>query len=190
MNNAPRFFATPAEFGAWLRANHEKAEELLVGFWKTHTGRASITWPQSVDEALCVGWIDGVRKSLGEDSYTIRFTPRRPNSVWSAVNIRRAQELIAQGRMLPAGQRAFEARTENRSGLYSYENRPESLPASAERQFRTHQAAWTWWQGQAASYRRAAIWWVLSAKREETRAKRLAQLIEDSAAQQRIKPMR
>ena len=130
-----------------------------------------------------------MRRRLGDESYAIRFTPRRPNSVWSAINIQRAQALIAEGRMLPAGQRAFEARIENRSGVYSYENRPEQLPAGARKQFRANKSAWAWWQAQSPSYRRAATWWVISAKQEKTRLKRLSNLIESSGRGQTIAPL-
>jgi uncharacterized protein YdeI (YjbR/CyaY-like superfamily) len=185
----PRFFATPEDFRDWLAEHHASKSELLVGFWKTHTGKPGITWPQSVDEALAVGWIDGVRRSAGDDSYTIRFTPRKPGSTWSAVNVKRMQALIAQGRALPPGVAAFEARKAGKSGIYAYENRPETLPVPAEKRLRANKAAWAWWQAQAPSYRRTATWWVVSAKREETREKRLAQLIADCAAGRPIKPL-
>jgi len=184
-----RFFEKPEAFRAWLEKHHASETALLVGFWKTHTGRPSMSWPQSVDEALAFGWIDGVRKRLDDDRYTIRFSPRKARSVWSAVNVRRVQELAEAGRMQPAGLRAFEARLENKTAVYSYEQRPERLPAAAEKQFRADKAAWAWWQAQTPSYRRAATWWVVSAKREDTRAKRLAQLIDDCAAQRPIKPL-
>ena len=141
-----------------------------------------MTWPESVDEALCFGWIDGVRRSLGEDSYVIRFTPRKARSTWSAVNIDRARELIAEGRMRPAGLAAFEARTDDRSAIYAYEQRHAAkLEPDHEREFRANTAAWEYFQSRPPSYRRTAIWWVVSAKREETRRKRLRTLIEDSA---------
>ena len=141
----------------------------------------SITWPESVDEALCFGWIDGIRKSIDEASYTIRFSPRKPSSIWSTVNIQRAQELDEQGRMQPAGRQAFQARKENRSGIYSYEQREAQLPEEYDEKLRQNQAAWDFFQAQPAWYRKAAGWWVISAKKEETRLKRLDQLIEDSA---------
>ncbi len=176
----PTFFSEPAEFRSWLEAHHADQSELLVGFYKRGTGKPSMTWPESVDQALCFGWIDGVRKRLDEDSYTIRFTPRKPRSIWSAVNIRRVEELTAQGLMQPAGTKAFEARSAERSSIYAYEQRPASLPEPDEQQFRANAAAWEFFQSQAPSYRRTAIWWVVSAKREETRAKRLTTLIADS----------
>src|ERR1700752_2781804 len=138
----PRFFKSPADFRAWLVANHAKANELLVGFYKKGSGKPSITWPESVDEALCFGWIDGIRKSLDHVSYTIRFTPRKPRSIWSADNIRRAHELTDQGLMQPAGLKAFHARSENKSGQYSYEQRPQRLPEPYEKKMRRNTAAW------------------------------------------------
>jgi uncharacterized protein YdeI (YjbR/CyaY-like superfamily) len=186
----PTFFATQADFGAWLEAHHADGRELLVGFYKTGSGRPSITWPESVDEALCFGWIDGVRRSIDEDSYSIRFTPRTARSIWSAVNIERAGELIALGRMRPAGLAAFAARRDDRSAIYSHEQRrsPE-LEADQEARFRADAAAWAWFEDQAPWYRRAAIHWVVSAKRPETRERRLAALIADSAAGRPVKPL-
>jgi uncharacterized protein YdeI (YjbR/CyaY-like superfamily) len=178
----PTFFATPADFHAWLAANHDKATELLVGFYKVGSGRPSMTWPESVDQALCYGWIDGIRRRVDDESYTIRFTPRRRGSTWSLVNTRRALELIEQGLMQPAGLAAFEARDAARTAEYSYENRPQGLDAPYEAQFHGSPAAWAYWEAQPAHYRRGAAHWVMSAKREETRQKRLATLIEDSAA--------
>jgi uncharacterized protein YdeI (YjbR/CyaY-like superfamily) len=175
---APRFFATPADFRAWFDEHHETAGELLVGFYKKGSGKPSITWPEAVDEALCAGWIDGVRKSIDADSYTIRFTPRKPRSIWSAVNMRRIEELTGLGRMRAAGLRAFEKRSAAKSAIYAYEQRHAAqLEEAHERQFRANQAAWDWFHAQAAWYRRNSTWWVVSAKREETRLKRLATLI-------------
>jgi uncharacterized protein YdeI (YjbR/CyaY-like superfamily) len=177
------FFPGPAEFRAWLDEHHADATELLVGFHKKATGKPSMTWPESVDEALCFGWIDGIRRSVGDESYTIRFTPRTSRSTWSAVNIARARELIEEGRMRPAGLRAFEARTDDRSAIYAYEQRHAAkLDPEQEREFRAKAAAWKFFQSRPAGYRRTAIWWVVSAKREETRLRRLRTLIEDSAA--------
>jgi uncharacterized protein YdeI (YjbR/CyaY-like superfamily) len=185
------FFATPAEFGAWLEAHDPAgapdATELWVGFRKKGCGLPSMTWPQAVDEALCFGWIDGVCKSIDETSYANRFTPRKARSTWSAVNIKRAEELIAGDRMRSAGLRAFAARAEDNSGIYSYEKRDVAeLGDAYEREFRANHAAWDFFQAQAASFRKAAIWWVVSAKKEETRQRRLTALIEDSAAGRRI----
>jgi uncharacterized protein YdeI (YjbR/CyaY-like superfamily) len=159
-------------------ANHEKVTELWVGFHKKG-GKPSITWPESVREALAFGWIDGIRKSVDESSYTIRFTPRKASSVWSAINIRIAKEVIEEGRMHPAGLRAFEARRENHSGIYSYENRPETLPPAYEKKLRKNPAAWKAFQALPPGYRKTVTWWVLSAKKEETRLSRLDRLIAD-----------
>jgi uncharacterized protein YdeI (YjbR/CyaY-like superfamily) len=187
----PRFFATPADLRAWFADHHETADELLVGFHKVGSGRPSVTWPEAVDEALCVGWIDGVRRRVDETSYTIRFTPRRPRSTWSAVNIKRAAELIAEGRMRPAGLAAFERRTDDRSAIYSYEQRHSAaLGAEYEGLFRADPGAWAWVAVQPSSYRKAAVWWVISAKREDTRRRRLATLIDDSAHGRRISLLR
>jgi uncharacterized protein YdeI (YjbR/CyaY-like superfamily) len=186
----PTFFATPADFRAWLERHHADRRELLVGFYKKGSGRPSIAWQESVDEALCFGWIDGVRRSLGDDAYTIRFTPRQARSTWSAVNVRRAQELIEAGRMTPAGLAAFEARGDDRTAIYSYEQRRQAaLDAEQERRFRAVPEAWEWFQARPPSYRRAAIHWVTSAKRPETRERRLRALIEDSAAGRLVKPL-
>lgn len=187
----PRFFATPDAFRAWLEAHHERETELLVGFYKRDSGKPSITWPQSVDEGLCFGWIDGVRKTIDEVSYTIRFTPRKARSNWSAINVRRIAELIALGRVHPAGLAAFERRSAERTGIYSYENRKSAvLDKSAEQQFRRNKKAWAYFESEAPSYRRIAIWWVVSAKKEETRRSRLATLISDSALGRRIPSQR
>jgi uncharacterized protein YdeI (YjbR/CyaY-like superfamily) len=183
------FFETPAHFRKWLEANHQKASELWVGFHKKGT-RPSITWPESVREALAFGWIDGVRKSVDETRYKIRFSPRKSSSVWSAINIRIAKELIEEGRMSPAGLKAFGSRKENRSGIYSYENRPQALPPEYERKLRKSAAAWKTLQAQPPGYRKMVTWWVLSAKKEETRQKRLDQLIADSAKGLRIAELR
>jgi uncharacterized protein YdeI (YjbR/CyaY-like superfamily) len=179
---AATFFAAPAELRAWLDAHHATARELWVGFYKKGSGRPSVTWPESVAEALCVGWIDGVRRRLDDERYAIRFTPRRAGSIWSAVNVATMQELVAAGRARPAGVRAFEARTAARSGVYAYEQPAAAeLDAASEREFRADAAAWAYFQSRPASYRRTALWRVMSAKRPETRARRLAELIDCSA---------
>jgi uncharacterized protein YdeI (YjbR/CyaY-like superfamily) len=186
----PVFFATAAEFRAWLEANHADRDELLVGFHKKGSGRPSITWPEAVDEALCFGWIDSVRRSIDEDSYTNRFTPRRARSNWSVVNIRRVRELIDEGRMTPTGLAAFERREEKRSGVYSFEQRhAATLDDDQERRFRAAADAWEWFQSRPPGYRRAALHWVMSAKRPETRERRLATLIEDCANGRTVKPL-
>jgi uncharacterized protein YdeI (YjbR/CyaY-like superfamily) len=183
----PTFFAAPADFRAWLEKHHEHARELLVGFYKKGSGKPSITWPESVDEALCFGWIDGIRKSRDEDSYTIRFTPRKPRSNWSAVNVARVEELTRLGWMRPEGLKAFEHRAEAKTGIYSYEQRhAAALDEAQERQFRANPRAWEFFQAQPAGYRKLAIWWIVTAKKKETRSKRLATLIEDSAHGRRL----
>lgn len=187
----PTFFATPADFRRWLKQHHKNASELWVGFHKKGTGRPSITWPESVDEALCLGWIDGIRKSIDADSYVIRFTPRKKGSTWSAVNTRRAQELIREGRVQPAGLKAFEVRDPEKSGIYSFEQRQAAtLDAGAHAKFKANKAAWKFFESQPPGYRKISTYWVVSAKREETRAKRLATLIEDSAEGRRIALLR
>ena len=183
---SPTFFSTPADFRRWLQAHHATEKELLVGFYKTGSGKPSITWPESVDQALCFGWIDGIRKRVDDESYTIRFTPRKPTSTWSAVNIKRVEELTQLGLMTPAGLKAFEARRENRSGIYSYEQRTAELPPAYDQVLKANRAAWTFFQAQPASYRKAAMWWIVSAKQEATRFKRLEQLIDLSAHEQQI----
>ncbi len=184
----PSFFATPADLRTWFEKHHETEIELLVGFYKKDSGKPSITWPESVDEALCVGWIDGIRKSLDEDSYTIRFTPRKPTSIWSAVNIARVEALTQEGRMQTAGLKAFKRRRENKSGIYSHEQRDQIELSEAETAtFQANPSAWDYFQLRPASYRKAALWWVVSAKKDETRARRFATLIEDSANGRMIK---
>ena len=182
------FFATPAKFREWLRENHHDARELWVGFHKKASRRPSITWPESVDEALCVGWIDGVRKSIDADSYKIRFTPRKPTSTWSAVNIARVGELTRLGRVQPAGSDAFARRREEKSGTYAYENRKTArLTTTDADRFRATSEAWEFFAAQPPSYRRVMAWWVISAKRRETRERRLARLIAESAARRRMR---
>jgi uncharacterized protein YdeI (YjbR/CyaY-like superfamily) len=183
--NQPTFFADAADFGRWLAANHETASELLVGFWKKSTGKPSIDWPQARDQALRFGWIDGIRKSLGEDAYTIRFTPRRKGSIWSKVNVDRFNALTAEGLMMPAGTRAYEE-NKHKSGLYAYEKPLTALNAEEEALFCKNAAAWADWEKRPPGYRKVVLHWVTSAKKPETRARRLAQLIADSAAGRKI----
>jgi uncharacterized protein YdeI (YjbR/CyaY-like superfamily) len=178
---APRYFATPSDFRRWLAKHHASAAELLVGFHKVGSGRPSMSWSESVDEALCAGWIDGVRRSLGEQAYTIRFSPRRPGSIWSAINIRKAEALIAEGRMLPAGLKAFRARTERKSLVYSYEQGEVELPDPYAAILKKNKQAWTFFHAQPPGYRQQMSWRVISAKQEATRRKRLDKLIEASA---------
>ena len=187
--DAPTFFATPAHFRAWLARNADQASVLNVGFYKVGTGRPSMTWPQSVDEALCYGWIDGVRRRIDDDAYQIRFSPRRKGSVWSAINIARVRELIATGCMRPQGLRAYERRIERRSRIYSYEQRRAAALTDQElRSFRRNRQAWSWFESQAPSRRRAMLHWIASAKQPATRARRLARLIESAASGIRLMP--
>jgi uncharacterized protein YdeI (YjbR/CyaY-like superfamily) len=182
----PKFFKTPFTFRKWLAAHHATAKELWVGFYKKNSGKPSITWPESVDEALCFGWIDGLRKSIDADSYKIRFSPRKPTSTWSSVNTKRAKELIKEGLMRPAGLKAFEARKENRSGIYAYEQRSPELLEPYAGILKRNKAAWKFFQAQPPSYRKTINWWIVSAKQEETRLRRLNKLIEESAADRRL----
>jgi len=184
-----RFFASPEEWRAWLEEHHDSEAEVLVGYWKRGTGRPSLTWAESVDEALCFGWIDGVRRRVDDERYCIRFTPRRARSRWSRVNVERVAALTREGRMRPAGTAAFEARTEE--GTYSYEQqqREAALDAERERRLRGDESAWGFFSAQPPGYRRAAVHWVMSAKREETRDRRLAQLVESSANGRPVPPL-
>jgi uncharacterized protein YdeI (YjbR/CyaY-like superfamily) len=177
----PRFFATPADFRDWLQQNHQKRSGLLVGFYKAGSGKPSITWPESVDAALSFGWIDGVRRRVDDVRYTIRFSPRRPGSIWSAINIKRVKALARAGLMSEAGLAAFEKRRRNKSGIYSYEKRPEGLVEPYAGMLAKNAKAREFFGGRAPSYRRAATWWVISAKKDETRLKRTRTLIELSA---------
>ena|SRR5437762_1227983 len=183
----PLFFATAAEFRNWLEENHATARELWVGFYRKASGRPSITWPESVDQALCFGWIDGIRKAVDESSYVIRFTPRKATSNWSAINTARAAELAKQGRMNPAGLTAFERRTKEKTAVYSYEQRKNPvLDTASELRFRENEHAWDFFQTQAPSYRKLALCWIISAKRDATRGKRLERLIASSEARRRL----
>jgi uncharacterized protein YdeI (YjbR/CyaY-like superfamily) len=181
----PTFFPSDADFRRWLEANYETAPELLVGFWKKGTRKPSIDWPQARDQALCFGWIDGIRKSLGEDAYTIRFTPRRKGSIWSKVNVERFEALKAAGFMTAAGEAAYE-RDNHRSGLYSYENELKELTAAEEKLFRQNKAAWAHWEKRPPGYRKTVLGWITSAKKPETRAKRLSEVIAVSADGRRL----
>lgn len=187
MNEKPKFFAALVDWRAWLEKHHADAEELWVGFYKRDSGRPSITWPESVDGALCFGWIDGVRKSLDAVSYKIRFTPRKPRSVWSAINIKRVGDLSKLNLMHPAGLAAFEKREGDRSAIYAYEQRKTArLPPPFQKKFRESPVAWAFFQSRPPWYQRTSSYWVVSAKREETRMKRLALLIDCSARKQNI----
>jgi uncharacterized protein YdeI (YjbR/CyaY-like superfamily) len=182
----PMFFATPADWRNWLEKNHSRKQELLVGLYKKNSGKPSITWPESVDAALCFGWIDGIRRRIDDESYTIRFTPRQPRSAWSAINIKRVAELAAKQLMHPAGMKAFEARREERSGAYSFEQQSIKFERVHEQVFRANKSAWKYFRSQAPWYQRTVTWWVVSAKRPETREKRLAALIGCSEQEQPI----
>jgi uncharacterized protein YdeI (YjbR/CyaY-like superfamily) len=187
----PRFFATPDAFRAWLEKNHEGADELWVGFYKRGSERPSITWPESVDQALCFGWIDGLRRSIDETAYMIRFTPRKTTSTWSAINVRRVGELAKLGLMTEAGQTAFEARRADKTSIYSFERTtPGALEPAEEKELRANPRASEFFDAQAPWYRRTATHWVVSAKRPETRARRLETLIACSAADEKIPQLR
>jgi len=185
--DSPVFFAKPVTFRAWLEKHHQTKGEQWVGFHRKASGRVSITWPEAVDEALCFGWIDGLRKGIDAESYKIRFTPRRPTSNWSAINIRRMKELMRERRIRPAGMKAFQKRVAERSGIYSYENRKSAtLRAAARKQFRADVVAWKFFQQQPASYQQTTIWWVTNAKRPQTQQDRLRKLIAFSKAGRRL----
>jgi len=176
----PKFFRNGNEFRKWLQKNYDTKTELIVGYYKTSSGKPSITWPESVDQALCFGWIDGRRTSIDEVSYQIRFTPRKPSSIWSKVNIQKVKELTEAGLMTEAGLKAFEKRTESKSAIYSFEKEAGELPPEMKKQFKANKKAWTYFEALAPSYRRTSIHWVISAKGEATRQRRLLQLISDS----------
>ena len=187
----PVFFESPAAWRRWLAANHAKADELWVGFHKRATGRPSLTWPESVDEALCFGWIDGVRKRIDAERYVIRFSARRSGSIWSAVNVERVAELTRRRRMRAAGLRAFKDRTEARTAIYSFEQRTDpKLPPALLKRFKANAGAWRFFAAQPPGYRRMMTWWVINAKKDETRLRRLAKLIDISASERRIDPMK
>jgi uncharacterized protein YdeI (YjbR/CyaY-like superfamily) len=174
------FFKAAAECRQWLERNHDKATEKWFGFYKKNSGKSGITYREALDEALCFGWIDGLKKSVDESSYTFRFTPRKPKSIWSLVNTKRAEELRKLGRMKPTGLKAFAARNPEKSGIYSFENSTTKLSASCEKEFKAHKEAWEFFQAQPPGYQRTASFWVMSAKKEETRLRRLARLIGNS----------
>ena len=185
MSSEPIFFDSPASFYEWLEENHDKETEVYVGYWKKHTGKPSLTWSEAVDQALCFGWIDGRLNRIDDERHMQRFTPRRKRSNWSKVNIAKVAELERQGKMRPPGRAAFEARSEARTGVYSFER---ETPAELPRE-RFSETAWEFFESQPPWYRRAAAHWVQSAKRPETRERRLATLIEDSAAGRTVKPL-
>jgi uncharacterized protein YdeI (YjbR/CyaY-like superfamily) len=187
----PTYFRAPSEFRAWLKKHHATADELWVGFYKKGSGMPSITWSEAVDEALCFGWVDSIRRSVDDERYTNRFTPRKPTSNWSEVNVRRVEELTRQRRMRAPGRKAFEARQPRKSGTYSYEQRYDvRLSPELERRFRARKRAWAWFRDQPPSYRSTALYWVMSAKKPETRERRLSTLIQDSAVGRKVPPLR
>ena len=190
MPSKPQFFPSTSSWRAWLEKHHAKTEELWVGLYKRDSGKPSITWPEAVDGALCFGWIDGIRKSIDDISYKIRFTPRKARSVWSAINVRRATELSRLGLMHPAGSAAFDKRDGQRSEIYSYEQRKNAkLPPAFEKKFRAHPDAWKFFRAQAPWYQRTSTYWVISGKKEETKLKRLAVLVDHSERQRKIPPL-
>ncbi|MEO9483605.1 MAG: YdeI/OmpD-associated family protein [Ekhidna sp.] len=185
------FFSTPDHFRKWLEENHEQESELWVGYYKKATGRPSITWPESVDQALCFGWIDGIRKRLDDESYQIRFTPRKPNSHWSNVNIRKIKNLKKENLLMPAGIASYKMRNPENSGKASFEQKNLTLSKAYEAKLKANKEAWSFFNEKLApSYRKQSIWWVMSAKREETREKRLNTLIECSALRDKVPPLK
>lgn len=184
------FFKTQAEFHKWLAKNHARETELIVGFYKTKSGKPSMTWPQSVEEALRFGWIDAFRKSIDDERYFIRFTRRKPNSVWSLINIKKMKELINHGLAKPMGIEAFKKRKEKKSGIYSYENEPVKLKKDFEKKLKADKKAWAFFKSQPPSYQKIASRWVMTAKQEATQIKRLNELVNDSHAGQKIKSQR
>ena len=184
----PTFFSEPSQFRQWLKKNHLKQKELLVGFYKTGSGKKSMTWPGSVAEALCFGWIDGIRKSIDHESYSIRFSPRKPESIWSAINIKLAESLISSGLMYPAGISAFEKRKGKKSKIYAYEKGYLSLSGAFLKKLKSDKLAWKYFQSLDGTYRKHAMNWVMNAKQEETQKRRLQILIADSRAMKKIRP--
>lgn len=180
------FFSTQAEFRKWLEKHHKKEKELIVGYYKVGSGKPSMTWSQSVDQALCFGWIDGIRKSIDKESYSIRFTPRRRTSIWSAINIKKVEELTKAGLMKPEGQKAFSLLTENKSKIYSHEKEPAILETNYEKLFRKNKLAWDFFMKQTPSYKKVITHWIMSAKQEKTRQSRLEKTIKISEQQKRI----
>lgn len=181
------FFPNQLEFRNWLKKNHKKETELVAGFHKVKTGKPSMTWSESVDQALCFGWIDGIRRTIDKDSYCIRFTPRNLSSNWSAVNIKKAEELIRNGLMQPAGLTLYKNRKEDKSKIYSYENKPGKLPDNYEKTFKLHKEAWHFFKSQAPSYQKTIFYWIMSAKQQATQLSRLDRVIKESEQQKRLK---
>jgi uncharacterized protein YdeI (YjbR/CyaY-like superfamily) len=187
----PTFFKKQSDLRSWLSKNHDAKSELWIGLYRAKAASKGVVYKQALDEALCFGWIDGVRKGIDDETWMIRFTPRKKGSIWSRVNLKRAEELIASGAMAPAGRRVYDERDMKKAGTsYSFENEPLHLTDDMEMGFRTHGKAWKWFVAQAPSYQKVAVYWVMSAKKQETRDKRLGELIADSAKGQRVKPLR
>jgi len=182
----PTFFATKEDFRAWLSKNHKKETELLVGFYKVGSKKPTMSWSQSVDQALCFGWIDGIRKSIDEESYSIRFTPRKSTSIWSAINIKKIEELTKAGLMMPEGKKAFDLRKEEKSAIYSHEKEPVSLDPTFEELFKKNKKAWDFFEAQAPSYKKVMRHWIMSAKQEKTRLSRLEKTINISEQLKRM----
>ncbi|MGI9652191.1 YdeI/OmpD-associated family protein [Chryseobacterium sp. RLHN22] len=182
----PTFFPTPQDFRNWLEKNHQTERELLVGFYKVKSKRPSMSWSESVDQALCFGWIDGVRKSIDEESYSIRFTPRKKDSIWSVVNIKKIEELTKAKLMQKAGLEVFKLRKEDKSGIYSHEKEPAQLKPDYEKQFKANTKAWDYFEKQAPSYKKVMIHWIMSAKQEKTQLSRLEKTINESAKENRV----
>ena len=182
----PVFFPQQSDFRKWLTKNHKKESELVVGFYKVNSGKPSITWSQSVDEALCFGWIDGVRRTIDEDSYSIRFTPRRPTSIWSAININKVEQLTKQGLMKPAGLAIFKLRKEEKSNVYSHEKETAQLPGELKTIFKKNKRAWDYFNNQAPSYKKVIIHWITTAKQKETQLRRLNKVMAESEQHKRV----
>jgi len=182
----PIFFVNQFEFRRWLEENHKSVSELIVGFYKVNMGKPSMTWSESVDQAICFGWIDSIRKTVDNESYSIRFTQRNPKSIWSEVNIKKAESLLEKGLMAPKGTELFTNRKEDKSILYSYENKPVELPEEFRKQFESNKAAFEFFDKQSNSYKKTAYFWILSAKLEDTCKTRLEKLILKSEKHQKI----
>lgn len=182
----PTFFPTQQDFRDWLDKNHQIEKELLVGFYKVKTKKLSMSWSESVDQALCFGWIDGVRKSIDDESYTIRFTPRKKDSIWSAINIKKIEELTKAGLMRKEGLDIFKLRKEDKSGIYSHEKEPSWLNLDYEKQFKANKKAWEYFEKQAPSYKKMVIHWIMTAKQEKTQLSRLEKTISESENEKRV----
>jgi uncharacterized protein YdeI (YjbR/CyaY-like superfamily) len=186
MEIKPVFFKTPAAFRKWLEKNYDTAKEIYVGFYKKDSDKSGITWPEAVDQALCFGWIDGIRKSIDEISYTNRFTRRKPNSNWSAVNIKKIEKLTEKNLMHPAGIAAFQKKKEEKSAIYSYESEAAELPPIFQKKLKKDKKAWTYFQTRSNYYKKRTTHWIMNARTEETKIRRLEKLIEASGQAQQL----